>query len=163
MLLHISKTHTATVHAVEKAVSLPALITLLVFSSLVISHTASAQSGSASGASTYRLIGTIQSEALSGAVVNDAAGQQSFYRLNETLPDGSQVVKILENSIQLRGADGVRYELFILHELKTAVPASPAPAISQPSPAAIMPDKAAGQRPSRVHRRPRHGSQTEEE
>jgi len=158
MLLHVGKTHTATVHVIEKVVSIPALTSLL-----IISNIASAQSGSAGGPSTFRLIGTIKSEALSGAVFNDAAGQQSFYRLNERLPDGSQVVKIYENSILLKGTDGVQYELFILHELKTAVPAPPTPDISRPSPGTIMPERDAGQRPARVQRRGGHGSQTEEE
>ena len=78
-------------------------------------NTADAQVTSQSG---YSLIGTIQSRGFSGAVIGVAKGEQSFYRLGDKLPDGSQIVKVSEDTILLKGTDGSTYEMYVLHETK---------------------------------------------
>ncbi len=63
----------------------------------------------------YSLIGTIQSQDFSGAVIRSGSSDQT-YRLGEKLPDGSQIIKVQSDSILLKDADGMTYEMFILHE-----------------------------------------------
>ena len=46
-------------------------------------------SGPAAESSSYKLIGTVEGEQFSGAVLEDSTGQ-AFYRINQKLPDGSQ-------------------------------------------------------------------------
>ncbi len=65
----------------------------------------------------YRLIGTIQSHTFTGAVLMVTKGEQSFFRLNDILPDGSRIVEVRQNSISLKGADGSPYEMYIAHEM----------------------------------------------
>lgn len=105
----------------------PAL-SILVITSL-LAGSVSAQSGPnappGSTSSTYRLIGTIEGGSFTGAVLDDTAGKQSFYRLQELMPDGSRVVKVRSDSILLKQADGTLYELFITRDTKTAVQANP--------------------------------------
>ncbi len=69
----------------------------------------------------YSLVGTIMGSEFVGAVIKDSSGSQSFYRLYDKLPDGSKVVLVRTNSISLKGTDGTTYEMYILHETKTAV------------------------------------------
>ncbi len=54
----------------------------------------------------YVLIGTIEGEHFSGAVLDSPANPQAFYRLNEKLPDGSRIVKVKRDSVSLKRADG---------------------------------------------------------
>jgi hypothetical protein len=72
--------------------------------------------------SAYRLIGTVEGEVFTGAVLDDAAGTQIFYRVGDTLPDGSQIVKVQSDNISLKRSDGIIYELYITHDTKTAAP-----------------------------------------
>ena len=67
--------------------------------------------------STYRLIGTIEGASFAGAVLEDASGQ-AFYRMNEKLPDGSQIVKVQRDRIVLRRADGNTTEIQIVDDTK---------------------------------------------
>ncbi len=60
----------------------------------------------ASAPSVYVLIGTIEGEQFSGAVLDSPANPQSFYRLNEKLPDGSRIVKVKRASVSLKREDG---------------------------------------------------------
>jgi general secretion pathway protein C len=60
----------------------------------------------ASAPSTYVLIGTIEGEHFSGAVLDSPANPQAFYRLNEKLPDGSRIIKVKHDSVSLKLADG---------------------------------------------------------
>lgn len=71
----------------------------------------------AAGSQGYRLIGTIQSPAFIGAVIIDPKGEQSFFRIRDKLPDGSEIVEVRSDSILLKGADGSRYEMFIAHDM----------------------------------------------
>ncbi len=88
-----------------------------------------------SASSALRLIGTIEGpQAFAGAVLVDSTGNQTFYRLKETLPDGSRIVKVESDSISLKHSDGTTSELYIIHDLKPS-PTQPRPA-SAPPPAA---------------------------
>ncbi len=65
----------------------------------------------------YKLIGTIEGEAFSGAVLEDSTGQV-FYRLHQKLPDGSQIIKVGREEITIRRADGVTTKLQVVDETK---------------------------------------------
>jgi len=112
----------------------PALSFLVITS--LLAGSVSAQSGPnaapENASSAYRLIGTVEGGSFAGAVLDDTAGKQSFYRLRELLPDGSRVVKVRSDSILLKQADGTLYELFITRNTKTAVQANP-PASVRPA------------------------------
>lgn len=79
------------------------------------------------GSSAFRLIGTMEGKHLSGAVLQDTSGQQSFYQLYEKLPDGSEVVKVNTDSILLKRSDGAAYELYIGHGTTNVASASSVP------------------------------------
>lgn len=88
----------------------------------------------AAAPSTYRLIGTVEGGAFAGAVLDDAAaGAQTFYRLRETLPDGSQIVKVRSDSISVKQSDGMVYELYIIHDMKASAPSASPPASAGPA------------------------------
>ncbi len=142
----------------KKTVHNPAFLTVLSFSALFLVNTAVAQSG---GPQAYCLIGTIQSEDFTGAVINDPTGVQSFYRLKEKLPDGSTIVQVRPDSITLRGADGTSYDMYILHETKAVASIKPdAPA--DPYAAGAIRNIDAEQPNSPVRRRGRAGRQRSE-
>jgi len=84
--------------------------TLLLF----VVNTVDAQ---AIGPQASRLIGTIQSKNFIGAVFSDSKGEQSFYRVFDTLPDGSKIVAVRSDSISLRGTDGMSYDMYIAHDM----------------------------------------------
>ncbi len=67
----------------------------------------------------YRLIGTMEGKT-TGAVLVDSTGLQTFYRLNDQLPDGSRLVKVGSYSVVVRQSDGTASELYINHDMKTA-------------------------------------------
>jgi general secretion pathway protein C len=67
--------------------------------------------------SAYKLIGTVEGDAFSGAVLEDATGQ-AFYRIHEKLPDGSRIVKVQHDSVLIRRADGGTTELQVVDETK---------------------------------------------
>jgi general secretion pathway protein C len=67
--------------------------------------------------SVYRLIGTIEGASFSGAVLEDASGQ-AFYRINQKLPDGSQIIKVQRDKIVLRRADGSTTEIQVVDDTK---------------------------------------------
>ena len=54
----------------------------------------------------YKLIGTVEGAAFSGAVLEDSTGQ-AFYRINQKLPDGSAIVKVMLDKVSLKRSDGV--------------------------------------------------------
>jgi len=68
--------------------------------------------------STYVLIGTIEGEHFSGAVLDSPAFPQAFYRLNEKLPDGSRIVKVRRDSVSLKLADGSVTEIQMVDDAK---------------------------------------------
>ena len=67
--------------------------------------------------SVYRLIGTIEGASFSGAVLEDASGQ-AFYRINQKLPDGSQIIKVQRDKIVLRRADSSTTEIQVVDDTK---------------------------------------------
>lgn len=67
--------------------------------------------------SVYRLIGTIEGDSFSGAVLEDASGQ-AFYRINQKLSDGSQIIKVQRDKIILRRTDGSTTELQVVDDTK---------------------------------------------
>ncbi len=101
----------------------------------VVARIAGAQTESPNPSS-YRLIGTVDYGDVSGAVLDDATGAQTFYRLREKLPDGSQIVKVKSDSIALRRPDGSLIELYIIHDLQPSAPARPGIGTSSPAPVA---------------------------
>jgi len=103
----------------------------------------------------FRLVGTVTSTALSGAVLVDSTGLQSFYRLRERLPDDSQIMKVRSDSILLKRTDGMLYELFITQDVKSAAPAGPAPDVRPPVPAEEKREQGADEGKRRPHRRDR--------
>ena len=66
----------------------------------------------------FTLIGTIEGEFFSGAVLADATNQQAFYRLGQKLPDGSQIVKVKREQVTLKRADGSSVEIQIVDDTK---------------------------------------------
>ncbi len=141
-----------------KAVVLAILPTILFASAGLRTSWAADQSG-------YRLIGTIQSSTLIGAVIKDGTNSQSFYQLYDKLPDGSQIVKIHEDSISLKSPDGVLYDMYIAHEkiVGSAVPEAAAIEPSSP-PENVPPDRRPPQNPmGRPGRHSHHVSEENEE
>lgn len=61
----------------------------------------------------YKLRGTLQSGPVAGAVLDDGTGAQTFYRVNEQLPDNARIVKVGRDRISLRTADGSMLTLMI--------------------------------------------------
>lgn len=62
--------------------------------------------------SAFRLVGTIEGGPFTGAVIDDTKNPQAFYRLNDKLPDESQIVKVQNNYIVLKWPDGTKMELY---------------------------------------------------
>jgi general secretion pathway protein C len=81
--------------------------------------------GPAVESSVYRLIGTIEGDRFSGAVLEDASGQ-AFYRIDQKLPDGSQIIKVQRDKIILRRADGSTTEIQVVDDTKIVNIARPA-------------------------------------
>lgn len=76
-----------------------------------------------------RLIGTVEGDAFAGAVLEDSAGQQSFYRLNQKLPDGFQLVKVKRDRVTLKKPSGGTTELQIVEDARiVSVSKPPGPA-----------------------------------
>lgn len=82
-----------------------------------------------------RLVGTVISAGFAGAVLGDAEGEQAFYPLSATLPDGSRIVKIRKNHILLRRNDGSLSEMYISQGASGASHQPPMPGVrASPSP-----------------------------
>jgi general secretion pathway protein C len=75
--------------------------------------------------SAYRLIGTIEGDNFSGAVLEDASGQ-AFYHTDQKLPDGSQIVNVQRDKVTLRRADGSTIQLQVVDDTKIVNVAKPA-------------------------------------
>lgn len=71
----------------------------------------------AQDATSYKLIGTVEGNVFSGAVLADSAGQ-AFYRLNRKLPDGSILIRVMRNKITLRRSDNTNIDLEIVDDNK---------------------------------------------
>jgi len=81
-------------------------------------------SGPAAEASlSYKLIGTVEGDRFAGAVLEDSTGQ-TFYRVNEKLPDGAAIVKVMREKVTIRRPDGSTADLQVVDDTKiVAVPA----------------------------------------
>ncbi len=75
--------------------------------------------------SVYRLIGTVEGDSFSGAVLEDSSGQ-AFYRINQKLSDGSQIIKVQRDKIILRRADSSTTELQVVDDTKIVNVSKPA-------------------------------------
>jgi hypothetical protein len=124
--------------------------------------------------SAFRLVGTIEGGPFTGAVIDDTKNPQAFYRLNEKLPDESQIVKVQTDYIVLKWPDGARTELYRTPgtgggsapaAAAAASPSASARRVEQPSPdrsastnrnrtnpSADSGQDAAGRRPPRMDR-----------
>jgi general secretion pathway protein C len=65
----------------------------------------------------YRLIGTVEGTNFSGAVLEDASGQ-TFYSINQKLPDGSMIVKVKRVSVTIKKPDGSTVDLQVIDDTK---------------------------------------------
>ncbi|HUI46537.1 MAG TPA: type II secretion system protein GspC [Nitrospirota bacterium] len=65
----------------------------------------------------YKLIGTVEGEAFAGAVLEDKSGQ-AFYRINQKLPDGSDLIKIMRDKVIIRRSDGATVNLEVVDDTK---------------------------------------------
>jgi type II secretory pathway component PulC len=74
-------------------------------------------SGPAAASTVYKLIGTIEGDAFAGAVLEDSTGQ-AFYRINQKLPDGSAIVRVMRDKIVLRRSDGSAVNLEVVDDMK---------------------------------------------
>ncbi len=135
------------------------LLTFFIFLSICFIGTAAAQEAAQSG---YSLIGTIQSSDLTGAVIAVAKGEQSFFRKFDKLPDGSQIVEVRSDSIKLRGVDGVLYDIYILHDMKTVASANPTVSADLGTPGAVTQNMGAEQNNPHQRRRARHSRSGED-
>ena len=127
---------------VWKQVVHSAAFCLLLFTALTGGSSVAAES-------TYHLVGTIESRAFTGAVILTPDGQQSFYRLRETLPDGAQLVQVHSDSISVKGPDGSRYEIFITAAGKLQTASAPGTQTLAQPPAPSPADKDRQSRSSR--------------
>ena len=76
--------------------------------------------------SAFLLIGTVEGEQFAGAVLQDATGAQTFYRLHQKLPDGSQLTAVRRDRVMLRKPDGGTLEIQIIDDTKIVnVPSKP--------------------------------------
>src|SRR5512139_569604 len=78
--------------------------------------------------SAYVLIGTVEGEQFAGAVLEDAAKVQAFYRIDQKLPDGSQLVKVKRDRVVIRRPDGGTFEVQIVDDTKIVNLSSRGPA-----------------------------------
>jgi len=141
-------------------------IALVFFLLLFLVDTMDAQPA---GPQSLRLIGTIQSGNFTGAVFSDEKGEQSFFRVFATLPDGSQIVKVRSDSIALKGADGTSYDMYIAHDMtrspvaNTAAPVQPDVSAEPVAPATVQKSNAEIPKArSRAHGRPSQGQSNAE-
>ena len=78
--------------------------------------------------SAYTLIGTVEGASFAGAVLQDATNIQTFYRLNEKLPDGSRIIKVRRDEVTLRLPDGGTIDIQVADDTKIVNVASRTPA-----------------------------------
>jgi len=65
----------------------------------------------------YKLIGTIEGQDFSGAVLEDSTGQ-AFYRMNQKLPDGSRIVKVKRDKVTLQRPEGSMIDVLLADDDK---------------------------------------------
>lgn len=108
---------------------------LVVAISLLFQEAAPSVSSAATPSpSSPRLVGTVEGGPFSGAVFDDGTGVQTFYRLQEQLPDGSHIVKVRNDSIVIKKDDGLLYEMYTTGTANSTATALPSPYISPARP-----------------------------
>ena len=85
-------------------------------------------SPSAAESSVYILIGTVEGESFAGAVLQDTAGIQAFYRIHEKLPDESRIIKVRRDRVTLKKPDGATSDLQMQDDTKIVSVGKPAQA-----------------------------------
>jgi hypothetical protein len=60
-----------------------------------------------------RLVGAMKVGEGSVVVFENAKGEQTFYRMGETFPDGAKIVAVNTNSIIVKRPDGSKVEYFV--------------------------------------------------
>jgi hypothetical protein len=83
-----------------------------------------------------KLVGTMLSSSLSGAVFENASGEQKFYRKGVTFSDGSRILAVYSESIVVRTPEGSSVEYLVTRGTAGRSGAAPAnrPAVETPSP-----------------------------
>ncbi|MFA5074361.1 MAG: type II secretion system protein GspC [Nitrospirota bacterium] len=71
----------------------------------------------AAESSSYRLIGTVEGDSFAGAVMEEATGQ-TFYRLNQKLPDGAVIVKVFRDKIRIKRPGGSTVDVQVVDDTK---------------------------------------------
>jgi hypothetical protein len=137
-LYSVTESIRKTAPVIKKKIAMSLLPALLLSSALFLVSTATAQPAQGLDPSSYRLVGTITAGGLIGAVLVDAKGEQTFYRLNEQLPDGSKLVRVRSDSILIKRGDSTVNEIFIAHDTKSGAPQAGPP----PSPGQVIPGTA---------------------
>jgi hypothetical protein len=133
--------------AVDRGIfTLPTMLIriLLIMTIFTFVGPADEQSAAAAQPSGLRLVGTVEGAPFAGAVFDDGSGIQTFYRLRELLPDGSKIVKIGKDSIEVKKPDGAVYELFTTGDANALSVSS---AVSPASPTVQSPTSGATPRP----------------
>ncbi len=87
----------------------------------------SAASPASAETSAYTLIGTVEGGTFAGAVLQDATNVQAFYRLDQSLPDGSRLVKVKHDRVSLKRPDGTVTEIQVVDDTKIVNVAKAAP------------------------------------
>jgi len=77
----------------------------------------SGPAAAAAASVSYQLIGTIEGEQFAGAVLEDSTGQ-AFYRMNQKMPDGSEIVKVMRDKVSIRRSDGVLVDVEVVDDTK---------------------------------------------
>jgi len=77
----------------------------------------SGPAAAAAASVSYKLIGTIEGEQFAGAVLEDSTGQ-AFYRMNQKMPDGSEIVKVMRDKVSIRRSDGVLVDVEVVDDTK---------------------------------------------
>jgi len=92
--------------------------------------------------SSNRLVGTINSGKSSGAVFENAAGEQKFYYSNKTFSDGSRIIAVYPGSIIVRTPEGSVVEYMVTRGT-SGKPGAAQPGLSVAEPPAISNQPAA--------------------
>jgi hypothetical protein len=104
----------------------------------------------------YRLIGTVGGKSFVGAVFDDPTGAQSFSRLYDKLPDGSQIVNVYDDRIALKRPDGSVFEMYTIHDTAKAAPSTKSPvSAGRSAPASAVSEDRRPERPVNAVRPPR--------
>jgi len=116
--------------------------------------------------SANRLVGTINGGKYSGAVFENATGEQKFYRSGETFSDGSRIISVHPTNIKVRTPEGSVVEYMVSRgtsgkpgTAQAGLPVAAPPVQYNPPPAVVEGDTTGT--PKRKRGRPIHTDQDE--